>query len=313
MALVRCPKHGIPYQEDNPRGCPACALEKEGDDEHAQAMRELARASRVLRKPGSPGAVAPPPPPEPRYSVPVTTPPRPPTTEPGALEKLQDLARRRPIAAIGLPLSVILLGALLLRSGPQFVQQPSPVPYTGEVLPLPIEPGAGLNAVFGILGVQPPRPSPEGSSLERYSYGSDLYIDGLNGAVYLISLLVPNRSWHGLRVGIPEQEVEGALALLGSPQPAGPPTNPRPDTLRGLLVYRSLDGRPSRSLKVEVRPPNGCYDVVVMIQPRAAGVLVAEDRQYAVIGPPQIQPDWVATRVQVINRAVPGPAGPAAC
>ena len=63
----------------------------------------------------------------------------------------------------------------------------------------------------------------------------------------------------------------------------------------------------------EVRPPNGCYDVVVDIQPRAAGLLVDRDRRYAVIGPPAAQFEWVATRVRVINRAVAGPAGSAAC
>jgi hypothetical protein len=309
MALIRCPKHGIPYNDDNPRGCPACALEKEGG-EQAQVMRELARASQMVKRPT--GATAAPVA-EPVYTPPVTTPPRLPTTEPGMLERLQDAARRRPIAAIGVPLSLLLLGLLLFRSGPKFIQQPSPVPYHGDVLPLPIDPGVPLSAVFAILGVQPPGPSPEGPSLERYSYGSDLNIDALNGTVYEISLLVPNRSWHGLQVGIPEREVEGALALLGPPQPAAPPVDSRADILRGLLVYPSLDARPTRSLKAEVRPPNGCYDVVVTIQPRAVGILVAGDRRYAVMGPPRIQLEWVATRVQVVNRAVAGPAGPGTC
>lgn len=317
MALVRCPKHGIPFNDDNPRGCPACALEKEGGDK-AEVMRELARASQVIRRPGAAAGPAPPPVEAPprrseRHTAPVTAPPRPPVLEPGLLDELQELLRRRPVPVVGIPLIVILLVALVSRSGPSFVQQPSPVPLTGQVLPLPIEPGASVNAVFGVLGVQPPRPSPEGRSLERYSYGTDLNIDGLNGAVYIISILVPNRSWHGLRVGIPEREVEGALALLGPPQPAGPPVTPRADTLRGLVVYPSLDGRPKRSLKAEVRPPNGCYDVVVDIQPRAAGVLVDRDRRYAVIGPPEAQLVWVATRVQVISRAIAGPIGPAAC
>jgi len=53
--------------------------------------------------------------------------------------------------------------------------------------------------------------------------------------------------------------------------------------------------------------------VVVDIQPRATGVLVDRDRRYAVIGPPEAQPEWVATRIRVINRAVAGPAGRAAC
>lgn len=317
MALIRCPKHGIPYNEDNPRGCPACALEKEGG-EQAQVMRELARASQLVRQPGQPAAPAPPPvdfPPRRsgRLSPPVTTPPRAPVLEPGLLDQLQELARRRPVPVVGIPLIVVLLIAIVSRSGPSFVQQPSPVPLTGEVLPLPIEPGVSLNTVFGILGVQPPRPSPEARSLERYSYGTDLNIDALNGVVYIISMLVPNRSWHGLRVGIPEREAEGALALLGPPQPAGPPVMPRADTLRGLVVYPSLDGRPNRPLKAEVRPPNGCYDVVVDIQPRAAGVLVDRERRYAVIGPPEAQLEWVATRIRVINRAIAGPVGRAAC
>src|SRR3990172_6500641 len=243
MALIRCPTHGIPFNEDNPRGCPACALEKEGG-EQAQVMRELARASQVIRRPGAPA-------------------PRAPEFELGPLDRLQELARRRPVPVVGIPLIVILLVALMARSRPSFIQQPSPVPLTGEVLPLPIEPGAELTTVFGVLGVQPPRPSPEGSALERYSYGTDLNIDALNGVVYLISILVPNRSWHGLRLGIPQREAEGGLALLGPPQPAAPPVMPRADTIRRLVVYPSLEGRPNRPLKAEVRPPNGCYDVVV--------------------------------------------------
>src|SRR3990172_5198930 len=251
MALIRCPKHGVPFNDDNPRGCPACALEKEGG-EQAQVMRELARASQVTRRPGAPPS----------------TPPE---------------------------------------------QAPRPAPLTGGVLPLPIEPGASLSTVFGVLGVQPPRPSPEGRPLERYSYGTDVNIDALNGVPYIISILVPNRSWRGLRVGIPQQEAEGALALLGPPLAAAPPFMPPAGTLKGLVVYPSLEGRPNRPLKAEVRPPNGCYDVVVDIQPRAAGVLVDRDRRYAVIGPPEAQPEGVATRIQVISRAVEGPAGPAAC
>jgi len=317
MALIRCPTHGIPFNEDNPRGCPACALEKEGG-EQAQVMRELARASQVIRRPGAPAPPAPPPTDFPprrseRLAAPVTAPPRAPLLELGPLDRLQELARRRPVPVVGIPLIVILLVALMARSRPSFVQQPSPVPLTGEVLPLPIEPGAELTTVFGVLGVQPPRPSPEGSALERYSYGTDLNIDALNGVVYLISILVPNRSWHGLRVGIPQREAEGGLALLGPPQPAAPPVMPRADTIRRLVVYPSLEGRPNRPLKAEVRPPNGCYDVVVDIQPRAAGILVDRDRRYAVIGSPGAQLEWVATRVQVISRAVEGPAGPAAC
>jgi hypothetical protein len=281
-------------------------------------MRELKRASQTARR----GSVPPPEPvplPEPRRrrrrrpKEPVTTPPRAPTAEPDWLERLRVLARRRPVPIVAVPLSVILLGLLLFRSGAKFVSQPSPVPITGSALPLPIEPGAPIATVFAILGEQPPQPNPDAPSLARYSYGTDLTIDALNGSVYRITLLVPNRSWHGLRVGVPEREVEGTLALLGPPQEAAPPVTPRADTLHGMVAYPSLTQRPTRSLMAQVRPPNGCYDVTVTIQPRAAGVLIAGPRRWAVIGPPRAPPDWVATRIEVTDRAGGGPAGPGAC
>ncbi len=320
MALVRCPIHGVPYNEENPRGCPACWLEREGG-EQAQVMRELARVSQAIRRPAD--APAPEPasgsPKEPLLrgsrplTAPVTTPPRRPVAQPTSWERAQELLRRRPVPVIGLPLIAVLLGALILRSGPRFVAQPNPVPPAGEVLPLPIEPGMPMTAVFGILGVRSPQPHPESRLLERHAYGSDLAIDALDGVVYAISVLVPNRSWHGLRVGIPQREAEGALALMSPPQPVGEPVMPRADTLRGWVVYPSLEGRPRRTLKAEVRPPNGCYDVVVDIQPRAVGFVIEGDRRYAAVGPPGSTPEWVATRIQVHNRALAGPAGPAVC
>ena len=48
MAVVRCPIHRIPYNDSNPRGCPACAQEKEGGA--ADVMQELARASQMGRR-----------------------------------------------------------------------------------------------------------------------------------------------------------------------------------------------------------------------------------------------------------------------
>jgi hypothetical protein len=318
MALVRCPKHGIPYNEDNPRGCPACALEQEGGDQ-AQVMRELARTTQAIRRPG--GAPADTPPPAEvrrprrteRAAPPVTTPPRIPVAEPGPLTRVLEAARRRPIPFVGIPLSAILLAGLLLRSGPEFLAQPSPAPASGPALPLPIEPGAPLVSVFAVLGTQQPQPDPDHPALERYAYGTDLTIDALNGSVYAITLLVPNRTWHGLQVGVPERQTQGALALLGPPQQVAPQTTPRADTLAGLVVYPSLDQRPTRSLKAEVRPPNGCYDAIVDIQPRTTGVLLDAGRRYAAVGPPQTQLEWVATKIQIIDRAQTGPLGDAAC
>jgi hypothetical protein len=314
MALVRCEKHGIPYNDDNPRGCPACAQEKEGGD-RAQIMRELARASQSGRRSSAQTAriieeaaeqLA-------GTASPVTTQPRAPTVEPTLLDQVRDFARRRPVHAAGVPLIVVFIVAILLRSGPSFIAQPSPAPATGEARPLAIEPGVPVSTVFSVLGVQPPRPHPEARSLERYVYGTDLIVDALNGAVYALTLEVPSVSWRGLRVGISERNAEGALALLGPPREAAPPTTPRADTLGGYVVYPSLDGRPLRALRSEVRPPNGCIDVLVDIRPRAVGVVERGERRYAAVGPPGALPERVVTRVVIVNRAVTGSFGEAAC
>jgi hypothetical protein len=313
MPLVRCEKHGIPYNNENPRGCPACAQEKEGGD-RAQIMRELARASQSGRRSSAQTA---------RIleeaaeqlagRAPVTTQPRIPVIEPTWLDRARDFARRRPVHAAGIPLIAIFLIAIVARSGPSFVAQPHPPPTSGDVRPLAIEPGTAISTVFTVLGVQPPRPHPEARSLERYLYGTDLIVDALNGAVYAITIEVPSVSWRGLRVGIPERSAEGSLALLGPPRETASPTTPRADTIGGYVAYPSLDGRPLRTLRSEVRPPNGCLDVNVEIRPRALGLIVRGDRRYAAIGAPTAIPERVVTRIVIISRAVAGPFGEAAC
>jgi hypothetical protein len=64
-----------------------------------------------------------------------------------------------------------------------------------------------------------------------------------------------------------------------------------------------------------VRPPNGCFDAFVELQPRAAGVLVRGGNRYAVIGRGNVALDWAATLVRIVDRSVVGPyvAGPAGC
>lgn len=309
MALVRCPKHDIPYSDENPRGCPACALERE-NPEQANVMRELARASRAVRSGASPAAPQ-------RRTVeimpPVTPPPTPPSAEPTFLQRARTLASRRPIHSFGIPLIVVLLALLILRSGPKFVEQPHPATSPGEILPLPIEPGQPITTVFAILGTQPPSPHPEARVLERYYYGTDLAVDALNQVVYDLVLEVPNRSWRGLRVGLSQQHAEGALALLGVPREEQAGTGPRADTLAGYVVYPSLQDRPRRALKVEVRPPNGCFDVAVDLQPKVVGLVVDGNREYAAVGPPGTEEEWVVTRVVVVSRQLPGPLGPAVC
>jgi hypothetical protein len=210
--------------------------------------------------------------------------------------------------AIGAGIIVVLAVTLYLTTRPRFVAQAHPAAAVDQdVRPLPIEPGAPVTMVFALLGTQAPRPVPDEPRLARYSYGTDLEVDVINEAVYAVTFSVPNRSWRGLRAGVPEQTARGTLALLGTPEEVtrGSPATPE---LRGsYLVYPSLEQRPRRTLRAEVRPPNGCFDVLVDLQPRAAGLLLQEGNRYAVVGRGEEPLEWAITRVRVVDRSVSGP------
>jgi len=95
------------------------------------------------------------------------------------------------------------------------------------VRPFPVAPNDPIAVVFSAVGPQRSQPNPTSPMLERYSYGTDLFVDGLNGMVYAITLAVPNRNWRGLRVGMSQTNAEGMLAMLGPPREAEPPTDAR--------------------------------------------------------------------------------------
>ncbi|MBI4500637.1 MAG: hypothetical protein HY700_05700 [Gemmatimonadetes bacterium] len=308
MALVRCPKHKIPYNDSNPRGCPACAREKEGG---AEIMQELARASQMIKRPTSGSMAAPPPPPPevdaPVPAAPVTAQPRIPIPVVTRLTHLLILFRNRRTLAVGGALAVLLLVALILRSGPRFTDAPSPAVYGGTVRPFPVTPNDPITVVFAAVGPQQSQPNPTSGSLERYWYGTDLFVDAHNGLVYAMTMAVPNRHWRGLRVGMNRTNTEGMLALLGPPREAESPTAGRPDTVAGYVVYRSLDSRPRRTLLAEVRPPNGCFDVLVDLQPRAIGTLSRGQEKWVVITRVNGVQEDVVTRIRVVSRAIAGP------
>jgi hypothetical protein len=307
MALVRCPIHKIPYNEENPRGCPACAAEKEGA-EGSSIMRELARMSRTARRPGE--AVGPPPPVE-------EVPPPPAAEAPGEEEAapifeeapagVLDSLRERRALVVGAVVIVALAAALYWWTRPDFVEQPDPPVVSGDLRPLPIEADAPISMVFGLLGTQAPHPAPEDARLARYSYGDDIVVDALNQIVYAVTIAVPNRSWRGLQVGMPERNAAGTLALLGTPQDTTGRVRAEPGEVRGFTVYPSLDERPLRVLRAEVRPPNGCFDVLVDLKPRTLGLLLEDGQRYAVVGRGETDPDWVVTRIRIVNRAIRGP------
>ncbi len=316
MALIRCPTHKIPYNDDNPRGCPACAREKEGGGE-AKLMQELARASQVTREapaestPAGGTATAAPRPSatvRPEVAEPLATP----LADAGLIARLVRGARERPVMAIGWMLAAVLLVVVIVSAGPTFIEAPNPAEPTGEVRPLPVEPNAPVVTAFAVLGPQPPQAVPDAPQLARYAYGTDLTVDALNDRVYAITLEVSSRTWQGLQVGVSERTVRGSLAMLGQVQEEGSAVSD-PQEIGGYRVYPSLDQRPRRTLRVEVRPPNGCFDVTVDLQPRAAGILERGGRRYAVIGKGDVTLEWVSTRIFIVNRAASGPYAGVAC
>jgi hypothetical protein len=196
---------------------------------------------------------------------------------------------------------------LVLRARPRFTPADSPARFGGVVRPFPVLPNDPIAVVFSALGPQPSQPNPTSRTLERYSYGTDLYVDGLNGLVYAVTLAVPNRSWRGLRVGTNRLNAEGALAMLGTPKEGEPSTASLPDTVSGFVVYRSLELRPRRELIAEVRPPNNCFDVLIDLQPRAIGILTRGKDKWIVVSRVGGPREMVVTRIRVVSRSLPGP------
>ncbi len=310
MPLVRCPIHKIPYNDENPRGCPACAREKAGADQ-SDVMRELARVSRSVRgdEQGQPETIKTPP-----ALTWTVTPQATEAVDTGsALTRVLDRLRERRALGIAVAALAILLVVAIITSGPRFVPAVDPPPYQGDVRPFPIRPGQSITAVFAVLGTQVPHSVPGAPRLARYSYGTDLYVDAINDRVYAITIGVPNRSWQGLTVGSPERTVHGALTLLGVVNEGQAQSVPPPLEVSGYRVYQSLDRRPRRTLRVQVRPPNGCFDVEAELRPLAVGLLLKGGERYAVLGKGDVQPDWVATQIRAIDRGASGPFGTATC
>jgi len=318
MPLVRCPTHDIPYNSENPRGCPACAREKAGGTGQQNIMRELARSSQVISRPDltSKASVTPI---SRRRSKSierirptnpwVTTPPKKPYVEETALNRIAGRLFQRRLLSTAAVLIVVFSIIVISTSGQHFIKQEHPRLITDQSLlrPLAVPVDVRMETVFSVLGTQAPRAVPDQPRLQRYSYGADLEVDAINGRVYAISIRVANRVWRGLRVGISEANAQGALALLGAPRQFGRPIATQPRDMGGYSVYQSLDERPRKTIGVEVRPPNGCYDVMVDVQPKLAGFLVEGDRRYPALGEGIVSAEWVVTQVRIVSRSMRGP------
>jgi len=317
MPLVRCPTHDIPYNSENPRGCPACAREKEGGTGQMNIMRELARSSQSIGRQDLASKAMPTPRPRSSKSIKrirptnpwVTPPPKKPYVEETPLGKITDRLLQRRLLSAAAALIVVFGAIVITTSGQHFVKQEHPHLVTDQSLlrPLAIPVNVRMETVFSVLGTQAPRAVPSQPRLQRYSYGTDLEVDAINGRVYAISIRVASRVWRGLRVGISEANARGALALLGAPRQFGSPVTTQPHDLGGYSVYRSMDELPRKTIGVEVRPPNGCYDVLVDVQPKLTGFLVDGDRRYPALGEGNVAVEWVVTQVRIVSQSMRGP------
>jgi hypothetical protein len=313
MAVIRCPRHDIPYNDDNPRGCPACAQEREGDPEQARLMRDLARASR-----GWPSVeVLPPEEDDDEVAVvgewqPVTTPPRVPTAAPGRLEHLWRLIQDNRMVVMISAAGLVGLFLLYVATRPTFTESFTPPLVAGEARPFPVEPNTPVVAAFALLGTVSPQVHPGSPSLTRYDFGAGAVVDGLNGVVYAITLDTPERTWHAHRVSQGEQYARGALALEGAIREAEPlAVSPFP--FGGFQTYSSMASVPMRVLTVEVRPPNGCYDIRVEIGPQVIGTTSRGDQTLVAVARRGESIQWLVHRVRAVSRAMDGPWGRAVC
>lgn len=307
MAVVRCPKHELPYNEDNPRGCPACAAEEAGESytsasaawsQRGVEAEPSRRADAGATGPGSDSLVRSI---EDQLNVATDR-----LFDPfrRAGEWLKDQAKARPaIASLVVLVGVLALVTAVRRmGGPEFVEQPIPRPANGDVRPLAVVPGQPLDVMFSILGITTPRPHPTESRMERYVYTLDLIVDALNGQVHSLTIRTPDRSWRGLRVGMPAADGEGALSLLGrfTSRDDG---RGEPDVKDGYLIFPSRVTIPVTTITAEMRPPNGCLDVTVEFQPAIWGELVDGGLRSPVVGMAGDELGWVVTQIHVVTRA----------
>jgi hypothetical protein len=316
MALVRCPKHDVPYNDENPRGCPACQQEREGAVE-AVLMRELARASKGIPR----VEILPPPEPDAEPSVerlsgrwpPVTQPPRVPTPEPTTWENLKRLIRANALTAAAVALGVIGLGLLYYLSRPTFEQSSIPALIAGDALPFPVQPNVSVDGAFALMGAVAPQVNPDSPTLARYDYGRGTMVDVLNGVVYAITLTTPDRMWNGNRVGLDETRARGHLALFGQVEERLEPSVGAV-AVGKYIAYPSLEALPRRVLFAAVRPPNGCYDVEAELAPQVIGYVTRGDDRLIAVARRGSIPWEVVHRVRVVSRSLPGPyAGRPAC
>jgi hypothetical protein len=311
MALVRCSKHHILYNDENPRGCPACALDHAEDDQ-ATIVRQLVRVSKSSRavSPGSPAAAAP----EDDREEP--SPSRLGTAFKYVFAYLGVWRRRvvleikdhPAVTVVGLVAALALALVVIRLTGPQFVAEPHPAPATGESRPLPLLPGQPVPQLFAMLGAVPPSPHPTASNMERYEFDTTLVVDAVNGVVHSISIRTAERTWQSLRVGTAMRRAEGALALLSTPTRENPGRFSTPEIRGNYQVFPSLEDRPRQLLTADVRPPNGCYDVQVVLQPHVIGMLEDDDGRFPVVGRRDAALNWVVTQIHVVSRAIAGPA-----
>lgn len=330
MPVVRCEIHNIPYNSANPRGCPACWREQQGESSDAEVMKQLARLSMGLpaieelppepRRSG-PRSAGPLPPGHPDDNMhpgrppgyagpwppPVTTQPRLPAPGLSDAQKAWRWAVKHRSVALAVLALVIVIPLIWIITRPNFVADPQPPIITTTPRPLAVLPNVPIDAAFGMLGTERPVVNPDTRALARYQWPDGVIVDALNGMVYAVTLTRGQRSWRGLQVGTPEEAARGEMALLGplDEPPRGAPR--RAILLEGYQVVPTLDDRPIRGLTAEIRPPNGCLDVQVTFTPRTIGRLRQDPNDLWALARGATPFEWVVGSIRLVSRTVPGP------
>ena len=249
-----------------------------------------------------------------RPSTAATTAPQRPVVGDGRLGKISLGKLQQRFKPIAIGAIIVLTVVLVFFTGQNFREGMYPMAATGTLRPLPLNPNVSITSAFSALGTRSPKANPDSPRLAHYTYGTDLTVDASNGVIYALTIRIPNRSWRGLHAGMSERNARGALALLGMPDEPASTAVPQPEEVGGYWTYPSLEGRPTRTLQVGVRPPNGCYDVQVEMQPQAIGTLGVGDRRYAVVGTESAALTWVVTQIRIVSRSLRGPySGVPAC
>ena len=176
MTLVRCPTHGIPFNDQESARVPSVCAGTSGSWQPSHHDEGAGRGQPTRRRTG------------PRRGTRRTRFPR---TGPGIpREHARHSRQHHEVRATDH--RRLTNRAVLFVTAP-FHRATGSSRFYGSPQPLAIMPGQPVSIVQAVLGVQQPTVHPQGAATvaHRYSYGTNLIIDDVNGFVYSLQIGVP--------------------------------------------------------------------------------------------------------------------------